>query len=468
MSDKETSSPLALKWNRLTCDVIYSAQLPPTLAARALAMVHTAMYDAWTPYTGGCYFSTTTGNRFERPECEHTKENREIAFSYAAWRVIEKLFAESFKEEELKQKVAPLFESLDSCGLDDATLDISTPQGIGNLSAKLILDAGYGDGSNPNDYSDYTGYQPVNPPPPERAVQIDRWQAQLQDNKQPQKFIHPHWGLVRPFSLECVGQFRPADPPAADTCEFRGQMEEIIEISSCLDDREKLIAEYWAGMHEDKFEDSPVASDDDCADYWTVPPVQCCRIARFIADKRGFRNSNVIKMFFAVSNALFDASIACWDGKVHHDYCRPISVIRHVMDDETFNAWGGPCRGTVEMQGEGWCSYLPTPPFAEYPSGHSTFSFAFAEIIRCFCGDDDYGECLTFPVCSSVIEPDCTPAEEITLSWNTLSEAADEAGMSRRYGGIHFEDGDMLGRELGKAVAKQVWRKVCRYFQGCS
>jgi len=120
------------------------------------------------------------------------------------------------------------------------------------------------------------------------------------------------------------------------------------------------------------------------------------------------------------------------------------------------------------MQGEGWCSYLPTPPFAEYPSGQSTFSYAFAEIVRCFCGDDEYRECVTFPACSSVIEPDCTPAEELTLSWNTVAEAAEQASLSRRYGGTHFCDGDMQGRELGKKVARVVWGKACFYFDGCS
>ena len=465
MSHTDESPPLALRWNRLTCDVIYYAQLPPTLAARVLAMVHTAMYDAWTAYTGGSYISTTTGDRLERPEGEHTKENREIAFSYAAWRVLEALFADSFKKGELQEKVAPLWAVLGRCRIDDLTLDVSTPQGIGNLSAKLVVECRHGDGSNPKEYCDYTGYQPVNPPPPERVVEVDRWQPQLDSTKRPQEFLHPHWGLVKPFALECVGHFRPPPPAPAESSGFRAQMVEIIRISVGLNDREKLIAEYWAGMHEDKFEDSPVTSDSSSA-YWTVPPVQCCRIARYVANENGFRNSNVIKMFFALSNALLDASIAAWDGKVYYDYARPDSIIHVLKDDEKFKAWGGPCRGPVEMEGEGWCPYISTPPFAEYPSGHSTFSHALAEIFRCFCGNDDYGESVTFPACSSVVEPKCTPVEELTLTWDTLREAADQAGMSRRYGGIHFCDGDMRGRELGKEVAGVVWRKICCYFRG--
>jgi hypothetical protein len=465
MSNTDEPPPLALRWNRLACDAICYAQLPPTLAARALAMVHTAMYDAWTAYAGGSYISTTTGDRLKRLEDEHTKENREIAFSYAAWRVLEALLADSFKKGELQEKVAPLWAVLKRCRLDDWTLDVGTPNGIGNLSAKLVLECRRGDGSNPAEYADYTGYRPVNPPPPERVSKVDRWQPQLDGNKRPQKFLHPHWGLVKPFALECVGHLRLPPPAPATSGRFSAQIAEILKISAGLDDRQKLIAEYWAGMHEDKFEDSPVSSDSGGA-YWTVPPIQCCRIARYIAAKNGLRNSNVIKMFFALGNALLDASIAAWDSKVHYDYGRPVSVIHVLKDNEKIKAWGGPCRGTVEMEGEGWCPYIATPPFAEYPSGHSTFSHALAEILRCFCGNDDYGECVTFPAGSSVVESNCTPAQELTLTWYTLSEAADQAGMSRRYGGIHFSDGDMRGRELGKGVARLVWRKIGSYFRG--
>lgn len=89
-------------------------------------------------------------------------------------------------------------------------------------------------------------------------MEVDRWQPQLDSAKRPQKFLHPHWGLVKPFSLECGGQLRLPPPAPAGSGRFRAQMEDIIRISAGLTDREKLIAEYWAGMHEDKVEDTPV------------------------------------------------------------------------------------------------------------------------------------------------------------------------------------------------------------------
>ena len=456
--------PLALLWNRAACNGVDLARFAPTVAARTLAMVHTAMYDAWTSYSGGTAISTTTGDRLKRPPEEHTQRNREVAFSVAAYRVLDELCTDQLPDEH-----QGMFKALlkNVCTQRNAAKsDPSTPEGIGNLAAKLVIDQRKGDGSNQEGgYADYTDYEPTNPPPPQRVAAISRWQPQLVD-KTPQQFVTPHWGLVRPFALDCGSQFRPRAPAAVGSREWEKQLDEIVCISASLSDREKLIAEYWAGMHE-----GIVEADDEESKlrdgFWATPPVQYCRIARQLAAAHCFRNSNVIKTFFAVCNAFLDASIAAWDAKVSHDYCRPDSVIHEELDDETFEAWGGPCRGTVEMQGEGWCPYVPTPAFAEYPSGHSTFGRAFSEVLACLLGSDEYDDSVSFPPCSSVLEPDCTPAEEVTLSWTSLQQAADEAGMSRRYGGIHFKDGDLVGRELGQKVAQVVWRKVAFYLSGC-
>ncbi|NEP81636.1 MAG: calcium-binding protein, partial [Okeania sp. SIO3B3] len=102
----------------------------------------------------------------------------------------------------------------------------------------------------------------------------------------------------------------------------------------------------------------------------------------------------------------------------------------------------------------------PSPPFAEYVSGHSTFSAAAAEILQLFTGSDDFGASITFQAGESRFEPGVTPEAPLTLEWETFSEAADEAGISRLYGGIHFEDGDLNGGELGQQVAESVWQET--------
>ena len=86
---------------------------------------------------------------------------------------------------------------------------------------------------------------------------------------------------------------------------------------------------------------------------------------------------------------------------------------------------------------------FPAPPFPEYSSGHSSFSAAGAEILRLFTHNDRFGGSVTLPAGSSRIEPAAVPASDLTLSWATFSEPANQAGISRRYGGIHFEQRDL-------------------------
>jgi hypothetical protein len=114
-----------------------------------------------------------------------------------------------------------------------------------------------------------------------------------------------------------------------------------------------------------------------------------------------------------------------------------------------------------------------TPPFPEYVSGHSTFSAAGARVLATFTGSDAFGASVTVRAGASRIEPRTpthpgTPARDVTLSWPTLSAAADEAGWSRRYGGIHFEGGDLHGRSLGNAIGGDAWIKAQSYIRPLS
>jgi len=123
-----------------------------------------------------------------------------------------------------------------------------------------------------------------------------------------------------------------------------------------------------------------------------------------------------------------------------------------------------------------------TPAFSEYTSGHSTFSAAAAEVLRGFSGNDllydgltqvpydrnhdgisDFvGEFIALPG-TLKIEP-ALPSRPIVLRWQTLKEAADEAGFSRRYGGIHFQDGDLLGRRVGEQIGRRALQRARDYW----
>ncbi len=112
---------------------------------------------------------------------------------------------------------------------------------------------------------------------------------------------------------------------------------------------------------------------------------------------------------------------------------------------------------------EDWLSYISTPPFPEYVSGHSAFSAAGAEVLKLFAGSDAFGASYTQQAGTSLISNRLGPATDITLAWDTFSAAAEEAGISRRYGGIHFEDGDLAARAMGRQVGTLAWNQAQTY-----
>ncbi len=175
-------------------------------------------------------------------------------------------------------------------------------------------------------------------------------------------------------------------------------------------------------------------------------------------------------MFFAMTNAIFDGGIVAWDAKRAFNSVRPVTAIPFLFQGQQIQAWGGPFKGTITMDGRNWTPYqpstFPTPPFPECSSGHSTFSAAGAEILKLFTESDAFGNSVSFLAGTSKIEPGHTPAQPLTLTWNTFTDAANQAGISRRYGGIHFEAGDQTGRVTGRLIADQAWAKAVSLWRG--
>jgi hypothetical protein len=175
-----------------------------------------------------------------------------------------------------------------------------------------------------------------------------------------------------------------------------------------------------------------------------------------------------VKLFFALTNAVSDAGCCAWDNKRTFDSVRPITAIRTLFFGRPVRAWAGPHQGTQVIDGGSWFPYqpttFPTPPFPEYSSGHSNFSAAGAEILRLFTRSDRFGGSVTFPAGSSRTEPGAVPLNTLTLAWATFSDAANQAGISRRYGGIHFEQGDLDARATGRVAARVAWAKAQEYW----
>jgi hypothetical protein len=216
---------------------------------------------------------------------------------------------------------------------------------------------------------------------------------------------------------------------------YTEQAEELIDLSANLTDEQKTITEFWA--------DGPGTA---------LPPGHWAEFAQWIARRDAHTIDQDAQLFFVLANALFDASIAVWDCKRVFDSVRPITAIRFLKAGQQIRAWAGPFRGTQTIPGEQWQAYQigaqPTPAFPEFTSGHSAFSAAAAEVLRSFTGSDHFGYTVTVKAGTSPVEVGTVPATDVTLMFATFSDAADQAGMSRRYGGIHFKEGDLQSRAL--------------------
>jgi hypothetical protein len=435
-----------LRWNAALLQAVRAVRFAPPQTARALAITHTCIFDAWAAYDRSAD-GTRFGGALRRPAAEHTADNRRIAVSYAAHRALVDLFPD---------QAAAFDETLRGDGLDplDESRDVATPAGIGHTACDAVLAYRHADGANQlgdmnggAPYSDYTGYAPVNDP--EALRDPGRWQPLRAADGRTQAFLTPHWRRVTPFALAAADEFRPAAPANPSEPEWVRQADEVRAFSAHLTDRRKAIAEYWA--------DGPGSE---------TPPGHWALLAAWLSRRDGRTLDQDVVLFFALGNALLDAGIAVWDAKVAYDSARPASAVPHVFAGQTIDAWGGPFQGTRAIAAERFRPYLATPPFAEYTSGHSAFSAAAATVFRLFTGSPRFGASVTIAPGTSAIEPGVTPASPVTLAWRTFDDAADEAGLSRRYGGIHFRDGDLASRAIGRAVGRRAFREVLRHTLG--
>jgi hypothetical protein len=432
------------QWNEATLEAIRITHPGPPIVARALAITHTCMYDAWAAYDKKAK-GTRYGKNLRRPNGEHTNANKEKAISYAAHECLSDLFPTEVGSFNT------LMTTLGYAPSDNST-DVTTPVGVGNVAAKAVLDFRHHDGANqlgdlnPGAYSDYTGYAPVNTPTD--INDPNHWQP-LQIGANVQKFITPHWGKVIPYAMKSGKQFRkdllkPADF-YSEPERYKLQAQQVLEYSAHLTDEKKVIAEYWA--------DGPSSE---------LPPGHWALFAEFVSDRDHHTVDQDVKMFFAMTNAVLDASIASWDAKRYFDYVRPVTAIQFLYAGQQVESW----QGTID--GANWKPYqasnIVTPPFSEYISGHSVFSAAAAETLKLFTGNDHFGHSVTIPAGSSRVEPGAVPASDTVLYWATFSDAADEAGISRRFGGIHFIDGDLESRKLGRVIGQQAWKKTQKLF----
>ena len=388
-----TSGKIVSDWNSTLLDAVRTGGSAPPIAARNMAMVHAAIYDAvnaidrsHTPYKA----------QVEAP----AGASAEAAAAAAANRVLASLYpAQKAKfDAAIASSLAAIPDS--KAKTDGIAVGLSAADQIIALRSKdgASTAVSYTPTNNPGDWV---------PTPPALAASL-----------------LPQWPKVDCFAMTSSSQFQPAAPPALDSAEYAEEVNFVKEIgkkdSLTRSADQTEIAKFWA----------------DGANTFTPPGHwnQIAKQASALADNSLEENA---RLFAILNIGLADAGICAWDAKYKYNLWRPITAIQQADRDGD----------SATVADPNWQPLLTTPPFPEYISGHSTFSGAADSILSSFFGEDfgfvDVGD----------------PSSNSSLrKFDSFGNAADEAGMSRLYGGIHFmsanQQGLAAGRDLGKYVVQ--------------
>jgi membrane-associated phospholipid phosphatase len=257
--------------------------------------------------------------------------------------------------------------------------------------------------------------------PPGRMV--GQWQSTPPEYR---PALLPQWTRLTCFCMPDGAQFRPAAPPELTSAAYGRSLNQVKALGATLTTArtpdQTEIAWFWidgAGT--------------------VTPPGHWNRIAQTVAKTRGTTLEENARLFALLNLAMADAAIAAWDCKYHYNFWRPVTAIRYA----------GLVGNPANEPDPDWTPLLPTPPFPSYTSGHSTFSGAGAGVLAYYFGTD----AVAFSSGS-----DTLPG--IVRSYPGFWAAAREAGMSRIYGGIHYD----FDNEAGLAAGRAVGDYVCRHF----
>jgi membrane-associated phospholipid phosphatase len=241
--------------------------------------------------------------------------------------------------------------------------------------------------------------------------------------------VEPNWSLLRSLTMDSSSQFRPPPPhpfSIAPGSPFRREAEEVLTTTRTMTDEQRAIAAFW--------DCNPyvmnVQGHTMFATKKMSPGGHWMGITRLVARQSNADIVRSAESYARVAIALYDGFLSAWDEKYRSALIRPETVINASLD-------------------ESWQPLLQTPPFPEYPSGHSVISNAAATVLSQLYGD-------------SVAFTDSTETAYglPDRRFPSFRAAAAEASISRLYGGIHFrraiEEGAAQGMRVGAHVVQRV------------
>ncbi len=372
----------------------------PPMVARNLAMIHAAMFDAVNAISGKYepYLKS-----LPNPPADASVI---AAAAGAAYAVSTKLYRDP---DELSIWNATLTESLTIEANETAK---QSGLAFGKLVGEAMLASRVADGAFAS--SSYVS-----------DTEPGSWNRTYPAYLPP---LLPQWPQVTPFVMESAESFRPPAPPSLTSTEYSEAVDEVMRLGR-LDSTERTpeqteIAIFWS----------------DGAGTAT-PPGHWNRIATTLTLDRNSSLVDNARLYALLNLALADAGIASWDAKYVYDLWRPIDAIQKADLDNN----------PETEADEDWLPLLITPPFPSYTSGHSTFSGAADAVLSALLGDEVSFQSTTDPQNAPSQRPIATK-EIVTRTFSSIRDAAEEASMSRIYGGIHFNFDGSAGLSAGRAI----------------
>jgi hypothetical protein len=397
---------VVIDWNNAVLDAVRATSTNPPRATRAFAMMHTAVYDAINGAIGQPYkpyYVSRTAPKGASPEA---------AAAAAAHTVLVDLYPT--QQDVLDALLADSLAAVPDGPAKNKAV------AWGRYCGKKILKLRKRDGSDA-----VVVYMP--------SGLFGRWQPTPPDFA---PALLPQWPYVTPFAMWSGSQFRVGPPPAFESDAYASAYNEVKVLgdidSTTRTADETEIAYFW--------EDGPGT---------VTPPGHWQVIAQDFAQSFGNSLIENARLFALLSITQADAAIVAWDNKYYYDHVRPYTAITMEAEDD-----GNPDTAADRA----WFNLLPTPPFPTYTSGHSTFSSSSARLLKLFYGSDDISFCGVAP------DPQRWPGvlPGVERCWDTLWQAAEEAGQSRIYGGIHWQYDNQGGLRSGRALANFVYRNYLK------
>jgi hypothetical protein len=325
---------MVLLWNEAALAAIKEDHTPPPVAARNLAVLHAAIYDAVNAID-------RTHTVFHVNAVAPPGASVEAAAAGAAHRVLNQLYPKQAKRFD-----AALTDSL--AGVPDGPA-LNGGLALGDSVAAKMLAWRAGDGEGRK-----------GPFVSESAPGL--WEPTPPEFKPP---LLPHWSEVAPFAATHLSDFDPPLPPALTSKEYTADFNEVKLLgradSAKRTPDQTVVAWFW--------EDGAGA---------VTPPGHWNRIAQSVARSKGTSLVENARLFAVLNFALSDAGVCCWECKFKHRLWRPVTAIRGAADDDNPDTDADP----------DWHPLLTTPPFPSYVSGHSSFSGAGAAVLADFFGDE--------------------------------------------------------------------------------